>query len=677
MSYLLADPSVVVFVGGSSTDRDRLRSAVSDGAATETIAAGGIDEAESVLEARDDVGCVVALGESPPLSDLQPAVSAASDHLPLVAYRSADDGVAADLAHHANCRYLPRSAPVETLRAVVDDALDEFERHREAAADSSMFRSLLAEGHLSMFVKDRDGRYLRMADVPYTPGPDEVLGKTDLEVWDNHGQTSRQAYEDDLEVVETGEPIREQLEPFNGAGGEHWSEVTKVPWADDGEIRGVVGYSVDVTDRVRAERELEEQRRRFDQFASYVSHDLRTPLQVSVGALQRARNGNMDALDKIERANQRIEEIIDDLSDLSKGDRSATSLSEEVLEALDVGVASTELRPLVENVWAVTGGDATLDLQVPEGTEVVAETETLRPLVENLLKNALDHAGADVTVTVGTVDRGFYIADDGPGIPVEERERVFEEGYTTADEGSGTGLAIVRETADQRDWTLTVSESDAGGARFEIGDVAVITPVDATPTTPLTLTGSRDVGSVSVAGDATYDDARDRWTVVANGRDIWQDIDEFHFAHAEASMPVRIQGRIPEFDGIEPYSKAGLMVRSTLDDHAAFGFVGATSEHGTETLWRTRDGEHADSTQFEEPYDAYQWYRIDAVDDEVTLSFSTDGEEWHHLDQRPIELGDTVQAGIVACSHTDDETITVEFTDVSASDLAVDADTDR
>lgn len=78
-------------------------------------------------------------------------------------------------------------------------------------------------------------------------------------------------------------------------------------------------------------------------------------------------------------------------------------------------------------------------------------------------------------MTVGTLDEtdGFYIEDDGPGIPPADRDRVFDEGFTTAADngGTGLGLAFVRKLADVYDWTIRVTESTAGGARFEFQNV--------------------------------------------------------------------------------------------------------------------------------------------------------------------------------------------------------------
>ena len=64
-------------------------------------------------------------------------------------------------------------------------------------------------------------------------------------------------------------------------------------------------------------------------------------------------------------------------------------------------------------------------------------------------------------------ERGVFIEDDGPGIPPEERERVFEKGNTTREDGSGFGLAIVERIVDAHGWDVRVAESD-GGARFEL-----------------------------------------------------------------------------------------------------------------------------------------------------------------------------------------------------------------
>jgi signal transduction histidine kinase len=73
-----------------------------------------------------------------------------------------------------------------------------------------------------------------------------------------------------------------------------------------------------------------------------------------------------------------------------------------------------------------------------------------------------------ITVTVGATADGFYVADDGVGISESERDEVFEAGYSTAEDGTGFGLDIVREIVEAHGWTIVATESDAGGARFEV-----------------------------------------------------------------------------------------------------------------------------------------------------------------------------------------------------------------
>jgi signal transduction histidine kinase len=86
----------------------------------------------------------------------------------------------------------------------------------------------------------------------------------------------------------------------------------------------------------------------------------------------------------------------------------------------------------------------------------------------------VEHGGEAVTVTVGALDDGFYVADDGPGIPETERDSIFEAGYSTADDGTGFGLRIVEQVADAHGWTVGVVESEAGGASFEVRGVEFV-----------------------------------------------------------------------------------------------------------------------------------------------------------------------------------------------------------
>ena len=210
------------------------------------------------------------------------------------------------------------------------------------------------------------------------------------------------------------------------------------------------------------EAELTRQRDRLDQFASVVSHDLRNPINVASGRLKlAAEECDSDQLEIIDRALSRMEELIDDALLLA---RQGQTVGE---------TESLVLCDLVAQCWqTVATAEAAIDCQTD--AVIRADPSRLADVIENLFRNAVEHGTDSVQITVGATDTGFYIADDGPGIPPDEREQIFETGYSTNTDGTGFGLAIVREIVEAHGWAVTVGESEAGGARFDITGVEFI-----------------------------------------------------------------------------------------------------------------------------------------------------------------------------------------------------------
>ncbi|PGF14907.1 two-component system sensor histidine kinase/response regulator [Natrinema sp. CBA1119] len=218
------------------------------------------------------------------------------------------------------------------------------------------------------------------------------------------------------------------------------------------------------TEQLRArERELTEQNDRLEEFASIVSHDLRNPLTVAEGRLELAATEcDSEHLDSIEQAHERMRTLIDELLSLAREGDAVTDFD---LVALD---------PLVEECWAtVETGAATLITDTDR--TVRADKSRLKQLFENLIRNAIDHGGEDVTVTVGALDDGFYVEDDGQGIPADKREDVLRAGYSTSEDGTGFGLSIVKQIVAAHDWQIRVTDSTTNGARFEIHGVEAVT----------------------------------------------------------------------------------------------------------------------------------------------------------------------------------------------------------
>jgi signal transduction histidine kinase len=211
-----------------------------------------------------------------------------------------------------------------------------------------------------------------------------------------------------------------------------------------------------VTDQVERERETQRQNERLKEFASIVSHDLRNPLCVADARLELIRDEcESDHIDDVARALDRMDALIEDLLTLA---REGNQVDE---------IESIRLANVAKNSWqTVKTRQATLDADASQVIE--ADRSRIQQLFENLYRNAIDHGGDDVTVSVGVIDDGFYVADTGPGIPESDREEVFEAGYSTNEDGTGFGLRIVEQSANAHGWEITVTESKGGGARFEI-----------------------------------------------------------------------------------------------------------------------------------------------------------------------------------------------------------------
>jgi PAS domain S-box-containing protein len=225
---------------------------------------------------------------------------------------------------------------------------------------------------------------------------------------------------------------------------------------------GLAGAARDISARVEREAELQRQNDRLESFTSIVSHDLRNPMAVMRGALEGAERDDPEALARAERALDRMSTLVADLLTLAQQ-------GEDVGETMGV-----DLESVVERSWNhADTGDATLEVE--ETFAFLADPSRLTQVLENLFRNAADHASteAPATVRVGPLpdDGGFYVEDDGPGIPADRRDLVFRHGFTDSRDGTGFGLAIVRSIVEAHGWTVTATDSRDGGARFEVRGV--------------------------------------------------------------------------------------------------------------------------------------------------------------------------------------------------------------
>ncbi|MBB6646877.1 ATP-binding protein [Halobellus ruber] len=218
-------------------------------------------------------------------------------------------------------------------------------------------------------------------------------------------------------------------------------------------------------ERQQARSQLQRERDRLEEFASVVSHDLRNPLQTAVGRVELLSEAtDNEHVPPLERALSRMESLIEDLLTLARD-----GMQVEAPEDVDVAT-------LADEAWRTTDSAAASLRVEPDRLLLRADRSRFRQLLENLFRNSVEHGGDDVTVTVGALPdgRGFYVADDGPGIPPAEREAVFDAGYTSSESGTGFGLSIVKQIAEAHGWTVSVTDADDGGARFEVTGVEVV-----------------------------------------------------------------------------------------------------------------------------------------------------------------------------------------------------------
>lgn len=207
--------------------------------------------------------------------------------------------------------------------------------------------------------------------------------------------------------------------------------------------------------RARLSDELDRERRRLEELRELVSHDFGNPLNLAAGRLDLVRT---------ECESEHIEHV-------DKGLKQIEALADEGTTFVAVGREVTEretlsLEEIGRGCWRYAGTQrGTLDI---EETTIDADAERLRRILNELIGNAFAHTEGPVTVEIGALENaaGFYVADDGPGIPEDEQEYVFDRGYTTASDRDGNGLAIVEEIVQAHGWQIQLA--DGPGTRIEI-----------------------------------------------------------------------------------------------------------------------------------------------------------------------------------------------------------------
>lgn len=275
---------------------------------------------------------------------------------------------------------------------------------------------------------------------------------------------------DGIEAVIDGTQSTFSIEyPCHTASTQRWFTMHVRPFTLAEELFILIDHA-DITDRYEAEQAVTERNELLELVAGVLSHDLRSPLSVAL-ARNELIESDGDHADAVRHSLERMSDIIDDALLIAR-DKDLDSLETVALDSA------------ARNAWShVSTGDATLTAET--GASIAADASLLSQLLENLFRNSVKHGSGDdqppssddgaVAVTVTARDDGFAVTDDGPGIPPARREQVFDAGFTTSTEGTGTGLGllIVREIARAHGWSVRATDAPDGGAMVVVSGASM------------------------------------------------------------------------------------------------------------------------------------------------------------------------------------------------------------
>jgi PAS domain S-box-containing protein len=360
---------------------------------------------------------------------------------------------------------------------IARNVTEQIERERALQETNERLESLFDATPLTVMEIDPEGNVLRWNDAAeemFGWTREEVIGEPNPMIppdrdheFDSHRRRALDGERIRTKEVQRRTKDGEQLDLLLSVAPVH---------GPDGDVVSVIAVLDDVTERVEQRQELQRERDRLDEFASLASHDLRNPLNVAKGRTELARaERESEHLDAVASALDRMDQLITDLLTLARQGKTVGDREPIRIDAL------------AARCWKnVETNDATIEVQ-SEATLRGDQSRTTT-LLENLFRNAIEHGSqtggatgdaerqqSGPTVVVGELDDhdGFYVEDDGPGMTAAERERAFESGYTTNEDGTGFGLAIVKQIVEAHGWTITATESASGGARFEIAGVTL------------------------------------------------------------------------------------------------------------------------------------------------------------------------------------------------------------
>lgn len=194
-----------------------------------------------------------------------------------------------------------------------------------------------------------------------------------------------------------------------------------------------------------------------ERFIASAAHELRTPIAILRLKLEASEN---PACWAFTRDVDRLSNIAEQLLDLQRLD---VAKSNEIIYLVELALnVAADLAPLLVELGC------TIELIVDTHCSIRGDHGAIERVITSLVQNAVEHGGKNVIIRV--IKNGFEVEDDGPGIPVEERERVFEPFHRLKPRstGAGLGLNLVQQVIKQHEGRVSIHTSPTGGTRFRI-----------------------------------------------------------------------------------------------------------------------------------------------------------------------------------------------------------------
>ena len=413
----------------------------------------------------------------------------AEDLLPKLRAEAPDAGVIIATAYgdldstigalrHGASDYLLKPVNPDALRASIDRCLERKQLQRARQHSESAFRHLVeSAGSVILIVRpDRSIAYLNPYGEQFVGQPaDSVIGQDCLSTFLAHKDT--RPYETLFRRIARGKPVPEfELEVICDQKHRHWLTCNARPLDDYNGEPAILVIGQNITARREAERRLLQAERlaAIGKAMTGLAHESRNALQRSQASLDMLASELADN-DFAMKLIQRIQTAQDDLHRLYEDVR-------EYARPIQVDPKPANLDELLQLAWDELvvkreGRKSSLLIKVDtDSTECSVETFLIRQVFRNILDNSLAACDEPVEIDAHLTDAilegqpalAIRIRDNGPGLPAESRDQVFDEFFTTKTHGTGLGLAIVHRLITVHDGTIELDPEAKSGFALKI-----------------------------------------------------------------------------------------------------------------------------------------------------------------------------------------------------------------